>query len=112
MALFGKKEKAQNVEAVQNPEIAFRVLRAPRITEKAAIVTEKGAYVFNVIPGATKGDIKKAIQAVYKVIPVKVNVVNMKARKIQSRTRNIKGASSGGRKAYVYLKKGETIEVL
>lgn len=114
MALFGKKKEQKKVETTGtiNPEIAFRVLRAPRITEKAAIVTERGAYVFNVSPGATKGDIKKAVQAVYKVVPVRVNVVNIRKRKVASRTRGITGALSGGRKAYVYLKKGESIEVL
>ena len=113
MALFGKtKKEEQKAPTLATSDIAFRVLKAPRITEKAAIVTEKGAYVFDVMPGATKGDIKKAVQAVYKVIPVRVNVLNIRKRKVASRTRNVRGSVAGGRKAYVYLKKGETIEVL
>lgn len=111
MALFGKKKKEEKNVAVAMGD-AFNVLKAPCITEKAAIVTEKGAYVFTVYRSATKGAIKKAIQAVYKVNPVRVNVVNTPKKKVTARLRTIRGSLSGRRKAYVYLKKGDTIEIL
>jgi len=56
------------------------ILIGPRITEKAAIASENGVYVFNVATDATKNEIKKEIKRIYKVDPVKVNVVNSKGK--------------------------------
>lgn len=109
MALFGTKKKKEEEPVAR---AAHGVLVAPRITEKAAIVTEKGAYVFDVYPSATKGAIRAAIKAVYSVTPVRVNVLNTPRTRVVSRTRNIRGTASGGRKAYVYLKKGDSIELM
>lgn len=117
MALFGKsKKETKEVKAASEPvagsDVAYRILRAPRITEKATLATDRGAYVFDVDPHATKTDIKKAVQAVYKVTPIKVNVVSVPAKKVESRFRKIRGVKAGGRKAYVYLKQGDTIELM
>ena len=117
MALFGGKKKEKKASAgdvkLVSLEAAHGVLKDPRITEKASIVTEKGAYVFNVYPSATKFEIKRAVQAVYKVVPVKVNVINMPSVKAHSRVRHTQRKKRGStRKAYVYLKKGDTIELV
>jgi len=116
MALFGGKKEKKAVKTESAPvglEVVHGVLKDPRITEKAAVVTEKGAYVFNVYPEATKANIKRAVRALYKVSPVKVNVVNTRPKAASSRMRRMKpGQKGGGRKAYVYLKKGETIELM
>ena len=86
------------------------VLIGPRVTEKAAIASDKGAYVFNVATDATKNEIKKEITRIYKVSPVKVNVVNVKGKKTFIRGK--KGSKSDTRKAYVYLKDGDSISVI
>jgi len=88
------------------------VLRRPRITEKATFQTEDGVYVFEVSPRATKTDIKEAIKHFYKVTPVKVNVTKIPEKQIFSRARRQKGVKGGGKKAYVYLKKGDKIEII
>lgn len=89
-------------------KLQARVLRTPRITEKATIVAEKNVYTFNVDPKATKSEIVKAIQALYDVTPVKVAVVNRPARKVFVRGKL--GTKSGSKKAMVYLKKGDKID--
>ena|SRR3989344_1610220 len=86
------------------------VLRNPRITEKASFITEDGAYTFDVLPQATKRDIARAMQEVYGVTPVKVRTVTMPSKNVYSRGR--RGVKSGGKKAIVYLKKGERIEFI
>ncbi len=89
------------------------ILKNPRITEKATVLAEKNAYTFNVDTKTTKNEIIKEIKAKYKVTPVAVRIVTIPTKKVMPRTKNQKiGTKGGGKKAYVYLKKGDKIEVL
>ena len=56
------------------------VLRAPWLSEKALIATERGVYVFQIPDGATKYDVAAAVVAVYKVTPKKVNITTANPR--------------------------------
>lgn len=82
-----------------------------RITEKASMVHQGGVYVFNVATDASKNDIKKAVMQVYKVTPRKVNIVTILAKAKRNARTGRSGMTSGGKKAYVYLKKGDTINL-
>ena len=84
---------------------------SPRITEKGAYLSEKGAYVFNVAQNANKKEIAEAILTVFKVAPRMVRVANVPTKQVFTRGTNRWGKTAGGKKAYVYLKKGETIEL-
>lgn len=87
------------------------VLVRPRITEKAVLGADKsGVYVFEVMPKATKTQIAASVKAAYKVEPVKVRIAKIPAKAVFVRGK--KGVKSGGKKAYVYLKKGDKIELL
>ncbi len=88
------------------------ILTSPRITEKGAYLSEKGVYVFNVAAGANKHDIAAAIKSIYNVTPRKITVVTIPRKVVATRSTNRKGHSGGGKKAYVFLKKGETIEIM
>ncbi len=85
------------------------VLKAPWFSEKALIGTEKGVYVFEVPPAATKHDVANAIQKAYGVLPRKVNMVNLPAKSVSMRTRRGVGTRARRHKAYVYLAEGDTI---
>ncbi len=85
------------------------VIKNPRITEKAAMISGDNVYTFDVAPKANKIEVKKAIAEQYKVTPLKVNIVNAKARKVMKRGRKVHQA--GNKKALVFLKKGDTIEL-
>lgn len=88
-----------------------RIIVQPRITEKAAIVSENGAYVFDVAKDATKTMIKEAIEAIYKVSPKKIRITKVPNKMVRIRgERGKRGVKSGGKKAYVYLKKGDSIQ--
>jgi large subunit ribosomal protein L23 len=87
------------------------ILIDPRITEKAAYLNEKGVYVFNVSMSATKREVADAVQAVYKVTPRTVRLAAVPKKRVQTRGTNRWGSTRGGKKAYVYLKKGDTIEI-
>ena len=81
----------------------------PHITEKAGLASQSGVYTFEIAVGANKHTVAKAIKALYKVVPVKVAIINLPAKKVFVRGR--RGVVSGIRKAVVTLKKGETINL-
>lgn len=85
------------------------ILRKPWFSEKALIGSEKGVYVFEVPAHATKPEVAAAIEKFYSVTPVKVRMVNLPAKTVPLRTRRGVGTRARRHKAYVYLKKGESI---
>jgi large subunit ribosomal protein L23 len=90
---------------------AQNVLLRPRITEKAAIGADKqGVYVFEVTKNATKKSVAASVRSTYKVTPVMVNITKIADKKVFFRGK--RGVKHGGKKAYVYLKKGDKIELL
>lgn len=86
------------------------VLRRPHITEKASASSERGAYVFQVSTTASKREIAQAVHLLYKVAVVKVRTVTIPSKRIIVKGRT--GVRPGGKKAYVFLKPGQKIEVL
>ena|SRR3989338_6081782 len=89
---------------------ADAVFIAPHVTEKAVSRAAEHTYTFIVAPGATKPMIKHAVQGLYSVTVRKVRVLHTPAKWRFSRGRY--GRRPGSRKAMVYLKKGETIDVV
>lgn len=104
------KEKTKKDNLVFNLDNLDNVLIKPRITEKATASSEGNVYVFDVAQNANKFQIKKAVNFLYKVEPAKVNITKVPSKRIIYR--NKKGVKSGGKKAYVYLKKGDKISIM
>lgn len=88
------------------------ILLSPRITEKGAYLGELSCYVFMVDMRANKKEIAQAFFEIYNIRPRKVRVLALERKQVQTRGTNRKGTTSGGKKAYVYLPKGQTIEVV
>jgi len=84
------------------------IIKNPRITEKASFAIEHNVYTFDISNGANKTEIKKAIFALYKVKPTRVNVLPVPKKHVMSKGKA--GVKGGGKKALVYLKKGDKIE--
>ncbi len=85
-------------------------LKSPRVTEKASMLQERNVFVFNVSVDASKKDVEKAVKAQYKVTPVKINMVKVPAKNVV--VRNKAGRTTLGKKAYVFLKKGDTLKIV
>ncbi len=86
------------------------LIKNPRVTEKASFAYEHNMYTFDVEKSANKTEIKKAIFTLYKVKPVKVNILAVPPRHTMLKGRmSLIGA---GKKAIVYLKKGDKIEFI
>jgi len=91
---------------------ASEVLLRPRLTEKAVNLMEKNIYVFDVSLRANKVMIKTAIKDVYNVEPAKIAIASIKTKKKRSPKTGKIGTKSGGKKAYIYLKKGDSISIM
>jgi large subunit ribosomal protein L23 len=88
------------------------VLKRPRITEKSVTGMNTGSYCFEIDPRANKTQVAAAIKHVYKLTPVKVAIVRIPARTVRNRRTGKLGTTAALKKAYVYLKKGDTIAVM
>jgi large subunit ribosomal protein L23 len=87
----------------------YDVLVAPVITEKSTMASEQNKVVFKVAPGATKAEIKAAVEALFQV---KVTAVNTLVRKGKNkRFKGVKGKQSDVKKAFVTLEEGHSIDV-
>lgn len=104
-----KEKKIQSQEPVAYSAVAYKVLIAPWITEAATAAMELNKYIFKVDPRATKAQIKKAIEDLYKVKVVSVNTIKI-ARKARNYGRT-PGWKAGFKKAVVTVKKGDKIEL-
>ena len=93
-----------------HPVSFSHLILRPRVTEKAGIANEtNNVYTFEVNKEATKNKISHAITQLYKVTPVKINIVNLPRTAVFIRGK--KGTQSAIKKALVFLKKGDKIEV-
>lgn len=86
------------------------VLLRPRITEKASQLAENHVYVFEIRQKANKKEVADAVKNIYKVTPLKVRITNLPAKTVFSRGK--KGVQSAVKKAVVYLKEGDKIELV
>ena len=126
MALFSRNKKAEATEDQKTAVAASvpkkrsltidrnltAVIVGPRITEKSVMMGDKNVYTFTVARTATKFLVRDAIKALYGVTPVKVNIVNKVPALRLSGAKNRLVKEAGMKKAYVYLKKGDTINLV
>jgi large subunit ribosomal protein L23 len=123
MALFGKKKETTKESAEKAPKVDVSkalptdrdlssVIVRPRVTEKSVGMSEQNVYTFVVKRSASKFDVRDAVKALYSVTPVKINIVNKKPAERLVGSRNRMKKVPGMKKAYVYLKKGDTINLV
>ena len=85
------------------------IILKPIISEKMEYLQEaRGKYAFIVHAGATKIEIRQAIEAIYGITVVDVNVMNRQGKK--RRVRYGEGRRSSWKRAVVTLKEGDAIE--
>jgi large subunit ribosomal protein L23 len=91
--------------------IAFDIIKTVRITEKAAIQSEKfNKYTFLADRRATAPQIKKAVEQLFNVKVQRVNTANYEGKARRQMTKAA-GKSSDYKKAIVTLKEGEKISL-
>jgi large subunit ribosomal protein L23 len=94
------------VTKYQSRDLADLILK-PIITEKGTRQMELNKYVFDVLPKATKPDIKAAIESLFDVTVVKVNTLTLPRKK--RRVGKFIGYKAQYKRAIVTLKDGDSI---
>ncbi|MGP6158201.1 MAG: 50S ribosomal protein L23 [Vulcanimicrobiaceae bacterium] len=89
------------------------VIIAPLITEKSMTATLASQYFFEVHPRATKTQIRKAVEEIFKVSVLKVNTTNVggKLKNFARRGVRTSGKQPDWKKAIVTLKPGQKIQL-
>ncbi len=83
----------------------YDVLRRPLVTEKSNYqVNDLHQYVFEVSDDATRTQVRDAVETLFDVQVVRVNIINMPAKRTRrARSRRLAVRSSGYKKAIVTL---------
>ena len=85
---------------------ANQIIRRPLVTEKSTILREKENVIsFEVDPAANKIEVKRAVEALFKVKVEEVRIFNVRGK--MKRMGRWVGKRRDWRKAYVRLKQGE-----
>ncbi|KKP64658.1 MAG: 50S ribosomal protein L23 [Candidatus Nomurabacteria bacterium GW2011_GWF2_35_12] len=91
-------------------DIILKTIKNPRVTEKVSNASAQNVYTFNIAVSANKKEVEKAVFSLYKVKPVKINILSIPHKNITSKGK--KGTRGGGKKAVVFLKKEDKIEFI
>ncbi len=96
----------------------YEVLKRPLQTEKMTYLRDLRQYAFEVDERANKQQIKEAVETIFKVDVVSVNVINQPAKRRRNpRSRQVgkkaqqKVRASGWKKAIVTVQTGQQIEL-
>jgi len=128
--LKGNKEKVKEADKPQNEAAEEKVNEAdglvlqpqktahkrldvipvmPRISEKAAVLSSSGKYVFNVPIDANKAEVKKSIESLYGVKVTDVNMLRGIGKVV--RRGRVAGRRNRWKKAVVTLKAGDKLDL-
>ena len=88
---------------------ASQVILAPIVSEKSYHGSTLGTYTFKVHKDAHKTQIRQAVEELFEVKVVRVNVISVPAK--PKRRGQFKGIRPGWKKAVVQLRAGDTIEI-
>ena len=86
-----------------------QVLLAPVVSEKSYSLIEQHKYSFKVHPDAHKTQVRQAVEELFDVKVVAVNILKVQAK--PKRRGLFRGTRPGWKKAVVQLREGDTIEI-
>ena len=89
---------------------AHDIILAPVLSEKAVMAIPDGKYAFYVHPRANRTQIKDAVELVFDVDVVKINLIRMRGK--VKRLGRYAGRSPQRKKAIVTLAEGQRIQQL
>jgi len=92
-----------------NPRDLADLILKPIVTEKATLQMEENKYVFDVLPKATKPEIKAAIESLFDVKVTSVNTLKLPRK--QRRVGRFVGYKAHYKRAIVTLQEGNSIEL-
>lgn len=87
----------------------YDIIRTLLHTEKGSHLEADGCYQFLVAKDATKVDVKRSVEKLYKVKVLDVNTLVLRGK--MKRVRRQLGKRPDWKKAYVRVEKGQKIEI-
>jgi large subunit ribosomal protein L23 len=87
------------------------IIISPIISERSMDDVSKTKFTFKVNSGANKQQIRKAVEAKFKVDVIGLKTLNMKGKTKRFGQRRIETKTSGFKKAIVVLKSGQKIDL-
>jgi large subunit ribosomal protein L23 len=106
-----EKQPSKSVSHISTGKnFAFETIKQPHISEKASYLAETNQYVFEILQGKNKNEIKKAVEGIYGVDVLSVNIIKIPAKK--RRIGKTQGYRKGFLKAVVKIKEDQKIEIL
>ena len=103
----GKKKAAGT--GGKHSGLSYKWIIKPVITEKATYLGAENKYIFEVSLKANKIEVRKAIEKLYNVNVLKVNIIRSRGKKVTYG--RISGTTKRTKKAIVTLKQGQSISV-
>ncbi len=91
----------------------YDVLRRPLVTEKTNYQGNRlHQYVFEVAPNATRTEVKDAVELIFKVTVLRVNMIHVPAKRARkARSRRVTVRTPGYKKAIVTLAPEDRIPI-
>lgn len=96
---------------MSTPLIHQNTIIGPVVTEKSYALAALDKYVFNVEPSASKYQIKKAVEDLFKVTVLSINTTKQGQRAEKSRKTGRHINRPNSKKAIVKIKPGQKIEL-
>jgi large subunit ribosomal protein L23 len=94
-----------------NPERLMKILLSPIVSEKTTRLADASRqYAFKVLPGATKPEVRKAVELMFDVKVDNVQISNVRG-KVKRQGQSI-GRRADWKKAYVTLSEGHDIDFM
>lgn len=87
------------------------VIIRPVVSEKSYGQMDAGTYTFIVAPGATKPQIRHAVEAIFGVSVTKVNTQVRKGKTVRNRRTRATSKRADTKRAVVTLAEGDSIEL-
>ena len=88
------------------------VILRPVVSEKSYGLLDQGVYTFEVAPGASKPEIRDAVQAIWPGVKVSsVNTLNRKGKSVRNRRTGKIGSRPDRKRAIVTLAEGDSIDL-
>lgn len=88
----------------------YNIISKPHVSEKSTDLAEINQYTFEVFPNMNKNKVKEAVETIYGVDVLSVNMINVPGKK--RRMGKSEGFKKGYKKAMVTIKAGQKIEII
>lgn len=104
-----KTAKKKDEVSLEARAKAHEVLLGPLVTEKTAMLSDHNILVLRVASDANRVAIRNAIKALYNVTPTKVNIMNVRGKRV--RFGRTMGKRKDWKKAVITLPEGSHIDI-